>query len=72
MQTAYHESVINEDGLFCFRCNVPLESDKVFLSYLQSSFPTQLLKCPKCGLVYIGEEMATTKAVEVEKTVEGK
>jgi len=72
MQTGYRESVTNEDGIYCFRCNIPLASDKVFLSYLRSTFPTQLLKCPDCGLVYISEELATTKAVEVEKSIEDK
>ena len=72
MQTGYQESVTNEEGLFCYRCNLPLVSEKVFLSYLRSTFPTQLLKCPKCGLVYISEKTALTKAAEVEKTVEEK
>ena len=72
MKTGYHESVANEDGIYCFRCDEVLVSDKVFLKYLTSAFPTQLLKCPKCGLIYISDEMIMTKAVEVEKTIEEK
>jgi len=72
MKTGYNESVSNENGLYCFCCNEPLISEKVFLTYLRSTFPTQLLKCPKCGLVYIDEEMVTTKAVEVEMVLEEK
>ena len=72
MKTGYDESLPNEDGLYCFRCNETLVSDKVLLQYLSSSFPTQLLKCPKCGLVYIDEKVIMTKAVEVERTIEEK
>ena len=72
MKTGYGESVTNNDGLYCFRCNETLVSDKVILNYLTNTFPTQLLKCPKCGLVYIDEEMVMKKAVEVERAVEEK
>ena len=72
MLTGYRESVTNEDGLYCFRCGATLSSDKVYLSYLRSTFPAQLLKCPICGLVYINEETAVKKALEIEKTIEEK
>jgi uncharacterized C2H2 Zn-finger protein len=72
MKTGYNESVANEEGLYCFRCNVTLVSDKVFLQYLTSTFPTQLLKCPQCGLVHIDEKTVMTKALEVERTLEEK
>ena len=72
MKTGYHDSVANEDGIYCFRCNEALVSDKVFLKYLTSAFPTQLLKCPKCELIYISEEMVMKKALEVERTIEEK
>ena len=72
MKTGYGESLPNDDGLFCFRCDKILVSDKVFLNYLTNTFPTQLLKCPQCGLVYIDEEMIMTKAQEVERTIEEK
>lgn len=70
--SSYQDRIENEEGLYCFRCNLPLQSEKAFISYLQYSFPTQLLRCPKCGLTFVGEEMALTKAVEVEKAMEGK
>ena len=72
MNTGYGESLPNNDGLYCFRCNEPMVSDKVFLQYLTNTFPTQLLKCPKCDLIYIDEDMVMKKAVEVEKTIEEK
>ena len=72
MKTGYGENLKNEDGLYCFRCGETLVSDKVFMQYLTNTFPTQLLQCPKCGLIYIDEDMVMKKAVEVERTVEDK
>jgi len=72
MKTGYGEGIPNEDGLYCFRCNETMVSDKVFMNYLTNTFPTQLLKCPKCGLIFIDEDMVMSKAHEVEKTIEEK
>jgi len=72
MKTGYDTSVTNEAGLYCYRCDEVLVSSKVFLQYLASSFPTQLLKCPKCSTLYIDEDMIMTKAVDVERTIEEK
>ena len=72
MKAGYGESLANENGLYCFRCNEVLVSDKVFLNYLTNTFPTQLLKCPKCDMVYIDEDMVMNKAHEVERTIEEK
>jgi hypothetical protein len=56
----------------CAKCNVPLETGKVTVSYLGSAFPVDLLICPTCGQVLIPEELALGKMVEVEKTLEDK
>ena len=45
---------------------------KVDISYLGSSFPVDLLQCPRCGLVLIPEELAMGKMNEVEKALEDK
>ncbi len=62
----------NNDGLMCSRCNVLLEIGKVHVTYLISTFPAELLKCPKCGLIYVSEDLATGKMAEVEKNLEDK
>jgi hypothetical protein len=62
----------NEDGLICSHCNVLLELGKVQITYMKSTFPTELLHCLKCGEVYVSEELAITKMLEVEKTFEDK
>jgi hypothetical protein len=59
-------------GWVCADCNLPLESGKVDISYLGNSFPVELLRCPKCGLVLIPEELALGKMAEVEKALEDK
>ncbi|MHC1743188.1 MAG: DVU_1557 family redox protein [Syntrophobacteraceae bacterium] len=59
-------------GWMCLKCEVPLESSKVGVSYLGSTFPVDLLRCPRCGLTMIPEELALGKMAEVEKLLEDK
>ncbi len=56
----------------CMKCNLLMVPGKVTVSYMGSNFPVELLKCPKCGLVLITEELALGKMLEVEKTLEDK
>jgi hypothetical protein len=62
----------NEAEWLCANCNVPLETGKVDVAYLDNAFPVDLLKCPNCGLVLIPEDLALGKMVEVEKQLEDK
>ncbi len=59
-------------GWSCVECNEPLVLGKVDIAYMGSSFPVELLTCPKCGLVLIPEELALGKMNEVEKALEDK
>jgi predicted RNA-binding Zn-ribbon protein involved in translation (DUF1610 family) len=59
-------------GWTCASCGQPLEPGKVEILYLGNSFPVELLKCPKCGLVLIPEELALGKMAEIEKILEDK
>lgn len=61
-----------ENVFECFKCGLPMEPGNVTVSYQGSSFPVELLKCKKCGLVLITEELALGKMLEVEKTLEDK
>lgn len=56
----------------CADCGTPLVIGKVMISYLGSAFPVNLLICPSCGLVFIPEELAMGKMLEVEKSLEDK
>lgn len=61
-----------EQVWMCDKCNIPLQPDKVDVAYMGNAFPVELLKCPKCGLVFIPEDLALGKMVEVEKQLEDK
>ena len=56
----------------CTKCELPLEVGKVNVAYLGSMFPVDLLRCPRCGQVFIPEDLAVGKIVEVEKLLEDK
>ena len=58
--------------LLCARCNEPLVPRSVTLSYLDSAFPVELPACPKCGMVFIPEELARGKILHVERSLEDK
>jgi hypothetical protein len=61
-----------KNPVICLRCDLPLEMGKVNVAYLGSMFPVDLLRCPKCGQVFITEELALRKMAEVEKILEDK
>ncbi|SHK38316.1 DVU_1557 family redox protein [Desulforamulus aeronauticus] len=61
-----------EKVIECMKCGIVMELGNVEVTYLNSKFPIQLPKCPQCGLVYIPEELATGKMLEVEKALEDK
>jgi Zn-finger nucleic acid-binding protein len=56
----------------CDKCNQELKLKKVTARYLEGSFEIELMKCPGCGMVYIDEELAMGKMLEVEKELEDK
>jgi phage FluMu protein Com len=58
--------------ILCAQCNLLLETAKVNVAYLDNAFPGDLLKCPRCGQVYIPEDLALGKMAEVEKQLEDK
>lgn len=64
----------NEAGIpwICDKCNEKLKLEKTSVVYLDAEFQVELLKCPKCGMVFIDEELARGKILEVEKSLEDK
>lgn len=56
----------------CDRCHRELVSEKVKVRYLEGNFEVELLKCPECNHVFISEELALGKMLEVEKGLEDK
>jgi Zn-finger nucleic acid-binding protein len=61
-----------ETTWICSKCNKKLELKKVKVRYLEGNFEVELLKCPKCNAVFIDEELAVGKMLEVEKGLEDK
>jgi predicted RNA-binding Zn-ribbon protein involved in translation (DUF1610 family) len=39
--------------MICSACQVPMEPRKTDFTYLGHSFYTDILRCPKCGQVFI-------------------
>ncbi len=58
--------------LSCRKCGVPLVKGDAVFGYLDNAFPVQLPVCPKCGFVYVPEELAMGKVLSVEKVLEDK
>lgn len=56
----------------CDKCQKALVSQKVKVRYLEGNFEVELLKCPECNMVFIGEDLALGKILEVEKSLEDK
>jgi predicted RNA-binding Zn-ribbon protein involved in translation (DUF1610 family) len=65
------ENFISKE-IICVQCNIPLQPGKVSLSYLGNTFPTDMLKCPRCGQVYIPEDLVLGRMLEVELALEDK
>ncbi|HMK56641.1 MAG TPA: hypothetical protein VK448_08405 [Dissulfurispiraceae bacterium] len=59
-------------ALTCTKCNIELFLGKVTVSYLGSEFPVDLLKCPVCGTVFVPEDLALGKMLQVEQALEDK
>ena len=58
--------------LMCAKCRKPLVLGKVKASYLGNSFEVELPHCPDCGSVYIPEDLALGKMLQVEQALEDK
>ncbi|WP_024955568.1 DVU_1557 family redox protein [Sulfurospirillum arcachonense] len=56
----------------CDKCQESLVLEKVKVRYLEGNFEVELLKCPTCKMVYINDDLALGKMLEVEKGLEDK
>lgn len=56
----------------CDKCAKALISEKVKVRYLGGNFEVDLLKCPQCNMVFIDNDLALGKMLEVEKGLEDK
>ncbi|MDR2157326.1 MAG: hypothetical protein LBO81_06060 [Clostridiales Family XIII bacterium] len=56
----------------CELCDVEMTPLEAQFNYLNRTFKHVVLRCPRCGQVYIPEELAEGRMREVEKTLEEK
>ena len=63
---------VGENRLCCVRCDRELQLRKVVLEYMGHTVAHEVPVCPKCGKVYISEELAEGRMSEVEQLLEDK
>jgi predicted RNA-binding Zn-ribbon protein involved in translation (DUF1610 family) len=56
----------------CASCDRELVLKKTVLSYLGHTVAHEVPTCPKCGRVFISEELAEGRMAEVEEQLEDK
>ena len=56
----------------CDQCKKELILRKVKIRYLGGNFEVELMQCPQCHHVLIGEDLAMGKMLEVEQALEDK
>lgn len=56
----------------CAKCNEELVLKKAVLEYLGHSVAHEVPTCPRCGRVYISQELAEGRMSEVEQQLEDK
>jgi hypothetical protein len=56
----------------CSNCDLPLQPGQIMVAYLGNAYPVDLMRCPRCGLVLVTEDLALGRMAEVEKALEDK
>ena len=56
----------------CSNCDLPLQPGQIMVAYLGNAYPVDLLRCPRCGLALVPEDLALGRMAEVEKALEDK
>ena len=57
---------------YCFKDKVPMVEQELIMDYLQTSNVIDGIKCPKCGVAYLLEEIVAEKVIIAEKMLESK
>jgi len=64
---------VNAERLWvCAKCDAALAPKNTLFSYMGMTFSHEVLRCPKCGLVFISKDLADGKMAEVEQLMEDK
>ena len=57
---------------YCFKCKEKMDPAEVKMVYLEVDGTSEGIRCPKCGVCYIPEDIATDKLARGEKMIENK
>jgi NAD-dependent SIR2 family protein deacetylase len=60
------------EKLICHKCGLEMTPSKTVFNYMGFTFNTELPRCPKCGLLYIPEDIVNGKMDSVEMELEEK
>ena len=63
---------MSEQPLICSLCQCPLEIRRVEFEYVGHTFFADAPRCPRCGQVYLSEELVKGRVAEVEMELEDK
>ena len=58
--------------IICTKCGIPLEIQNARFSYLGHELHSDVPRCPKCGQIYLSEELVNSKIASVEASLEDK
>ena len=58
--------------MICHPCGQELELRKTDFEYLGHTFYADVPRCPRCGQVYLSEELVRSRIAEVEMNMEDK
>ena len=69
-----NQNLLDKDDapVFCRRCKLQMVPEQTFFDYIGHNFHTDLMRCPKCGEVYIPEKLVKGRMSEVERELEDK
>ncbi len=60
------------EELVCSKCNLLLEMKEVSIDYLGHHLVERAPRCPKCGQIFISEELVEDKITILETSLEEK
>ena len=58
--------------IICTKCGIPLKEEPTRFTYLGHELHDNVPRCPKCGQIYLSEEMVNGKVNSVEAGIEDK
>jgi hypothetical protein len=57
---------------YCFKCKEEMQTVNLDVEYLGISGSIEGLKCPKCGMAYLTEEVVREKVLKTQEMIESK